>query len=89
MFPNPKEWPLCYDKSLPGAALFGSYSSATNANVYLFVDYCVQALLDKISPGAKCKTRAEADAIMGGLTFIAGLKTGYFDTAVFGQSPIV
>jgi len=26
---------------------------------------------------------------MSDLTFIAGLKTGYFDSSVFGQSPIV
>jgi hypothetical protein len=33
--------PLCYDKSIKDAALVGSYSSSTNSNVYLFVDYCV------------------------------------------------
>lgn len=81
--------PLCYDKSIKDAALVGSYSSSTNSNVYLFVDYCVQSILDKVSPGSVCKTRWEADALMSDLTFIAGVKTGYFDSTVFGSSPIV
>ena len=42
-----------------------------------------------MSPGSVCKSRWEADALMSDLTFIAGLKTGYFDSSVFGRSPIV